>query len=345
MKENTLVFKPVEECISEPLRKVTDKVNKIGHKAPYERLSNQEQESTLVFESVTDKISEPLRKVAEIVNKIGHKAPYERLSNQEQESALVFESATDKILEPLNKVEAEAETSISIVSPTNRVGLKMEPAIIMLDIDGNVINEEEIPEQQTPIKFDNSAVIDKYPSLTILSDIIYKLGFDVVFTESPNIIGYINADVLNDGNKQISFTVDLNGNYMSPDEKIFIPSDGVTIAIEFSNIKLFEKIVSGKHIDNISLLDLYTERDKEINELINLATLPELVNSNNRRNVISTLLRDGFQTSLFNAKKVDPQVYFIFGEYKSPNNFKLISINPSIPISIVYNGRQAVLSY
>ena len=245
---------------------------------------------------------------------------------------------------------AAEQITINIASAANAVGLNIQPLMIMLNDDGEIINEEsDIQENLTLVVDNNAALISRYPILDMLQQAIRNNNLDVIFTETPNMNGYIMGEVSENGvpNTQLSFTVDLEGNFMSPDKKIFIPNvkGNTPIAIELLNLKRFTTIMSKKHInDDMSIFDLYTKEDKEINKLISLASLPEVVDSENRTRVITIVLKDGFQTALTNAKKSDPEVYFAFSEYKSPDSFKLVSVNPDKPMNIVYNGKTAVLN-
>jgi len=242
------------------------------------------------------------------------------------------------------------QVTINTVAPASTTGLKMQSLIINLDDEGRVIdNEHNVVDEQPTVLVGNSALIAKYPILDMLQQAIHNNNLSVVFTETPNMNGYIMGEVFENGvpNIQLSFTVDLEGNFMSPDKKIFIPNvkGNTPIAIELLNLKRFTTIMSKKHInDDMSIFDLYTKEDKEINKLISLASLPEVVDSENRTRVITIVLKDGFQTALTNAKKSDPEVYFAFSEYKSPDSFKLVSVNPDKPMNIVYNGKTAVLN-
>jgi len=300
----------------------------------------EEMATGLVFkveESTTfERVNKALEGVTAAASKLTNRAPLKKEQEENIDTTIIDTQ----------------QVTINAVAPTNNTGLKMEPLIVNLDIEGTVIdNDQNVVDEQPPVVQvnNNSIMIAKYPILEMLHQVIYKNNLDVLFTETPNMHGYIMGEVFENGipNIQLSFTVDLEGNFMSPDKKIFIPNakSDSPIAIELLNIELFTEIMSGKYInDDMTKFDLYTNEDKEINKLINLATLPELVDSINRNAVIRILLKPGFQTSLFNAKEMDQLVHFVFSEYKTPTNFKLISIDPNKPIRIVYNGKTASLT-
>jgi len=320
--------------VNTTLKAAADIANRLGHRAPYERMQDKKSQEPTANTTVFENVNKTLKDAADITKKFGHKAPYERM----QENTTTQES-----------VEEKKQVTMDTVAAANTVGLEMKPLVIMLDNEGGVVDDQTSEEDQS-LKIDNSAVIAIYPQLDELEEVIHSYNMDVMFLDTPNMPGYLVGQVLEKGrlNTELSFTIDLKGNYMSPDEKIFVRNAKTVapIAIKLSNMKFFEEIIAGKHADaDLSGFDMYSKEDKEISKLINLATLPEIVGSANRNKVISFLLKDGFQTALANALKINDQAYFIFVDYKSPNSFKLVSMVSNKNIVIVYNGKTAVLTH
>ena len=335
-----LVFKVEEsttfERVNKALEGVTAAASKLTNRVPLKKEQEEKPSESIINITTFEKVNKALEGVTAAASKLTNRAPLKKEQEENIDTTIIDTQ----------------QVTINAVAPTNNTGLKMEPLIVNLDIEGTVIdNDQNVVDEQPPVVQvnNNSIMIAKYPILEMLHQVIYKNNLDVLFTETPNMHGYIMGEVFENGipNIQLSFTVDLEGNFMSPDKKIFIPNakSDSPIAIELLNIELFTEIMSGKYInDDMTKFDLYTNEDKEINKLINLATLPELVDSINRNAVIRILLKPGFQTSLFNAKEMDQLVHFVFSEYKTPTNFKLISIDPNKPIRIVYNGKTASLT-
>jgi len=334
---STLVFEVKEsttfEKVNKALEGVSTAASKLTNRVPLKKEQKEKSSESIINITTFEKVNKALEGVSTAASKLTNRVPLKKEQKENINAPII---STQQI-------------TINSVAPANNTSLKTEP-LIELNIEGEVINNEKgVVDEKSSMFIDNSAMIVKYPILDMLSEVLHKSNLDVSFTETPNIQGYIMGEVFENGipNTQLSFTVDLNGNFMSPDKKIFIPNakSDSPIAIELLNIEQFTSIMSKKHInDDMSIFDLYTKEDKEINKLINLATLPEVVDSMNRGKVISILLKDGFQTSLLNAKKKDSQVYFVFSEYKSPHNFKLVSIDQDKPMNIVYNGKTAVLN-
>ncbi len=336
----SVIPKPgVVDKISDAFKDITAVSSKLGHKAPYEiRNGEKALESATPKSSVVNKISDAFKDITDVPSKLGHKAPHE-IRNEEK----ALENAT-----PLTESSDEKQVTMNAVVAANTVGLEMKPLMIMLDNEGGVVDEQTSEENQS-LKIDNSAIIEIYPQLNEIEKIIHSYNLDVVFSDTPNTPGYIVAQVLKNGelNNSLSFTIDLKGYYISPDEKIFISNAKTVspIAIPILNMQLFEDIIAGKHDDtNLDKFDLYVKEDREISKLINLATLPEKVGSINRNKVISNLLKDGFQTALANALEDNNQVYFVFTDYKSPNSFKLVSNISGRNFTITYNGKTATLT-
>lgn len=330
----------VDNKISDAFKKITDVSSKLGHKAPHEIRNEKETlKSPIPKSGVVNKISDAFRDITAVSSKLGHRAPYE-IRNEKK--------ALESVTPPVTESSDKKQVTMDAVVAANTVGLEMKPLMIMLDNEGGVVDDQTFEENQS-LKIDNSAIIAIYPQLDEIEKIIHSYNLDVVFSDTPNTPGYIIGQVLKNGelDNTLSFTIDLKGYYISPDEKIFIRNAKTVspIAIPILNMQLFEDIIAGKHDDtNLDKFDLYVKEDREISKLINLATLPEKVGSINRNKVISNLLKDGFQTALANALEDNDQVYFIFTDYKSPNSFKLVSDISGRNFTITYNGKTATLT-
>lgn len=301
-----------------------------------------------------NKFVEMSNKIAEATNSVIIPYNSNKKNRGEQEQHLQIVGIPKRVSEITDTNEVptiieEININTTDIAVANSTGLTMQPLMIMLDDDGDVISDQIVDNDQS-LMIDNSAIITVYPILSTLESVVREKNLDIMFLDTQNMPGYIMGQVLENEvlNSQLSFTVDLKGNFMSPDEKIFVSNEytDFPVALKISNIDLLKEIISGEHIDtDLSIFDIYTKEDREIGKLVNLATLPELVDSTNRNKVITLLLRSGFQTVFSNARKVDDQAYFIFDDYKTPNSFKLVSINSNKPISISTINGKATLTH